>query len=95
MTGAGSLAKRIASGHAFREHVMARGEYPGIASPDQFADLIDGVIANPDASRPLRHGRYAYWQQKTQTVVIVDPSHPDGGTAFRPAAGRAYYDRLP
>ena len=29
-----------------------------------------------------------------QTVVIVDPNNPDGGTAFRPAAGKQYFDEL-
>ena len=95
MTRPSPLARRIANGHAYRKHVVTRGEYPSITSPWQFAPLIDDVMTNPDASKSLRYGRVAYWQQKAQTGVIVDPAHPDGGTAFRPTTGRAYYDRLP
>jgi hypothetical protein len=29
-----------------------------------------------------------------KTVVIHDPSSPDGGTAFRPTDGKAYFNRL-
>ncbi len=94
MTRAGQLAQRIAGGHAYRKHVVALGEYPSITNPDRFAELIEDVITHPDASKPLRNGRHAFWQHATQTVVIVDPKHPDAGTAFRPPTGKAYYDRL-
>ncbi len=89
-----SLARRIANGHAFRRHVLVRKEYPPITSHEQFAALIYDVITNPDDTRSLPRGRYAYWQEETQTLVITDPGQRDGGTAFRPTTGKAYFDRL-
>lgn len=89
-----AIAGRIASGRAYRKHVALEGEYREITSPDEFAALIEDVIANPDATKVLPHGRHASWQFRSRTVVIVNPRHPDGGTAFRPSAGRAYFDRL-
>ena len=47
---------------------------------------------NPDEQKALSSGRQAYW--KGNTVVITNPKATDGGTAFRPTAGKAYYDSL-
>jgi filamentous hemagglutinin len=49
---------------------------------------------NPSAFRELRNGRSAFWDDATGTVVIRNPSAVDGGTAFRPTNGRAYFDGL-
>ena len=92
--GVSPMARRIASGHAFRKHVVRQGEYPSITSSEQFARLIDDVLTNPDATKTLLDGRRAFWKRKARTVVILDPGHPDGGTAFRPTAGKAFFDRL-
>jgi hypothetical protein len=46
----------------------------------------------------LKNGRTAYWNDKEKMVVIHDPSHPDGGTAFRPNQakypGTSYFNSL-
>jgi RHS repeat-associated protein len=84
----------IANGHAFGKHVIQQGEFPGITTSDQFAREIEGVVSNPTASKPLLRGRSAYYDEPSNTLVIRDPRSPDGGTAFRPSAGRRYYDGL-
>lgn len=93
-TGPNSLALRIANGHAYRKHVVRDHEYPAVGTPHEFAVLIDDVMTAPNAVKPLRAGRLAYWQDESATVVIVDPTHPDGGTAFRPGSGRTFFDSL-
>ncbi|MFN9121051.1 MAG: hypothetical protein ACK5X5_04535 [bacterium] len=93
----GQLAgKEIAGGHAFEKHVLNQGEFKGlgIRTREQFANHIENVVNNPTASRQLSGGRPAYWQDSTGTVVIRNPRAADGGTAFQPTNGRAYFDGL-
>jgi hypothetical protein len=87
-----SVARKIARGHAYDKHVIERREFPEISSLDEFERLIDGVMNNYDAAKSLSKGRRAYW--KDDIVVITNPADPDGGTAFRPVNGKAYYDNL-
>jgi len=85
------IADEISSGHAFDKHVVERGEFPGITTRKQFANLIEDAVMNGE-SRVLSRSRTAYWSEGT--VVIRDPSTPDGGTTFRPAKGYDYFLRL-
>jgi RHS repeat-associated protein len=89
-----TAARSIARGHAFAKHVLQRGEFPGISSTDQFEALIESIISSPSATKPLTRGRTAYWSDPHRTVVILDPANADLGTAFKPTAGRAYFDGL-
>jgi len=90
------VGQEIAGGHAFEKHVIMQGEFRGlgIRTRDQFASHIESVVANPTASRQLNGGRTAYWDEASRTVVIRNPKAADGGTAFQPVGGRAYYDNL-
>jgi uncharacterized protein RhaS with RHS repeats len=85
----GSVASRIANGHAFSDHI---DEFP-FSSSDDFEDHISDVMENGD-SRSLSSGRTAYYHDDSNTVVIHDPASEDQGTAFRPTGGRGYFDRL-
>lgn len=88
-------AERIAHGHAFQEHVIDRDEFPEIRTREEFADLIHRVLTELSSSEvELRLGRRAYWNEALQTVVITDDLSEDGGTAFRPSRGRAYFRGL-
>jgi hypothetical protein len=78
----------ISAGHAFDKHVVERGEFPGMTTRRQFADLIEDAVINGE-SRVLGGGRTAYWSDGT--LVIRNPGAPDGGTAFRPADGYDYF----
>jgi len=81
--------KTIGTGHAWGKH---GDKYAGILSTqDEFVDLIEDIIRNPDATRSLERGRKAYWDSATGTVVIFDPGHPDFGTAFPPDRGYIFF----
>ncbi|MGD0706199.1 MAG: hypothetical protein ABSA02_40755 [Trebonia sp.] len=82
------IGDEISSGHAFDKHVVERGEFPGVTTRKQFANLIEDAVMNGE-SRVLSRGRTAYWTDGT--VVIRNPSAPDGGTTFRPPDGYDYF----
>ena len=90
------VGKEIAGGHAFEKHFLQQGEFTGlgIRTRAQFAQHIENVVKNPTSTKELSNGRSAYWDQSTGTVVIRNPKASDGGTAFRPVNGRAYFDNL-
>lgn len=82
--------RELAAGHAFDVHVVQRGEYPHVRTRRQFADLIADVIMN-GSSRPISQRRTAFWHEGT--FVVRNPVDPDGGSAFRPIDGIAYFLR--
>ncbi len=84
-------SEEISQGHAFGKHVIERGEFPGIATRQQFANEIEQIMNNPSAYRSLRAGRSAYWHNESGTVVIRNPGTADGGTAFKPDLGIRYF----
>lgn len=87
-----AIAERIARGHAFDVHVLEGEEFPEVETRAEFADLIFEVLANAEsASRSLRRGRLAFWNDAHRMLVIVDLFSDDGGTAFRPEEGKAYF----
>jgi len=83
-------AEKIANGHAFLKHA---GEFGNITK-NEFKELIQETITNPSEVKSLANGRTAYWNESEQTVVIKNPNAADGGTAFQPKAGKAYFDNL-
>lgn len=94
--GWGPEDEEIANGHAFDKHVIEQSEFKelGISTKEQFAAHIEKVVKNPTSSKSFSGGRIAYWDETSGTVVICNPKSADGGTAFRPTNGRAYYDNL-
>jgi hypothetical protein len=85
------IGEEISGGHAFDKHVVERGEFSGITTREQFANLIEDAVMKGE-SRVLNGGRTAYWNEGT--VVIRNPGVPDGSTAFRPEKGYDYFLRL-
>ncbi|WP_157025719.1 hypothetical protein [Paraburkholderia heleia] len=89
------VAEQIANGHAFDKHVVEQDEFgSSIATKDHFAKQIENVLNNPSATKQLSNGRSAYWDDSTGMVVIQNPNATDGGTAFKPKNGKAYFDNL-
>lgn len=68
-----SPGERIANGHAFVKHVIERGEFRGIRTRSEFADVINDVIENGESTE-LSAGRMAYW--KGTVVAITNPADP-------------------
>ena len=83
-------ANRIANGHAFEKHA---GEF-GAETPEELEQTIRDALENATKSRELSNGRTAYYDEENNTVVIVDPSSPDGGTIFKPSGGEGYFNGL-
>ncbi|MBI1207034.1 MAG: hypothetical protein GC191_07060 [Azospirillum sp.] len=102
-----AAAAAIGQGHAFGKHVVAEHQFapgsvvaglafrgPAITDRDAFARFLQGIVGRPSETRPLSNRRQAYWHTPTGTVVILNAKAGDCGTAFRPDAGKAYFDRL-
>lgn len=51
---------------------------------------MQNTVKNPTHSGKLKRGRSYSYDKKTNTLVIKDPSHQDGGTVFRPKRGLDY-----
>ncbi len=89
------ISAEIAGGHAFDKHVVAQGEFPGIASREQFAQHIESFLGDSSTMmRNLSNGRSAFWNGGRGEVLIRNPIAKDGGTFFRPTAGEAYFWKL-
>jgi hypothetical protein len=60
---------------------------------EDFASHIERVMER-GAMRELSGDRLAWWDELTKTVVVHVPSDPNGGTAFAPRRGRAFFEAL-
>jgi hypothetical protein len=81
------IAKAIAMGHAYEKHVVEDKLFPEVKNRDDFMELIAKVLANPTHHRELEKDREAYFDTKSDTIVIYNPHARDKGTCFRPRAG--------
>ena len=88
------IAKAIAKGHSYEKHVVEEKLFPEVKSTDDFMELIARVLANPTHHRKLENDREAYFDNKSNTIVIYNPHARDKGTCFRPRAGLKYYENL-
>ncbi|MEQ1504135.1 MAG: hypothetical protein ABMB14_17970, partial [Myxococcota bacterium] len=80
-------------GHAW-DHALD-GDFGDISDKDDLADLLDGIISNPEDSKELGGGRQA-WLGDDGTIVIHNPDGPS--TAFNPdnqgKSSQDYWDDL-
>jgi hypothetical protein len=88
------IAKAIAGGHAYEKHVVEEKVFPEVKSRSEFVQVIAGVLANPTHHRDLENDREAYFDTKSNTIVIYNPHAKDRGTCFRPRAGLKYFEGL-
>ncbi|MET9634348.1 tachylectin-related carbohydrate-binding protein [Lentzea sp. NPDC006480] len=84
--------EEIANGHAYQKHVVEQGEFPGVRTRAEFAQLVENTIVRGEM-RPLNNNRLAYWYNGM--VVIRSPRAADGGTAFAPRDGYNYFLTVP
>lgn len=86
----------IAYGHAWRNHIADSWIHIDINTQQELAELIDNIITFPsDAKDDESTGREAYWDDATKVIVIIDPNHAEGGTAFRPSEGKQFFNEWP
>lgn len=88
------IAKAMSEGHAYDKHVIDERLFPDVKSKDEFAKVIAKVLANPSHHRRLENEREAYYDYKSNTIVIYNPHARDKGTCFRPRAGLRYFQNL-
>ena len=88
------IAKAIAKGHAYEKHVVEEKLFPEVKNRDDFIELIAKVLANPTHHRKLENDREAYFDNKSNTIVIYNPHARDKGTCFRPRNGLKYFEGL-
>jgi len=88
------IARAIARGHAYEKHVVEEKLFPEAKNPSDFAEVIAKVLANPTHHRELENDRAAYFDNKSNTIVIYNPHARDKGTCFRPRAGLSYFKGL-
>ena len=88
------IAEELASGHAFGKHVLEQGEFPGVRTRAQFASEIEEFLNSPDTvMKNGANGKTYYWNDAKGTFLVRNPHSPEGGTYFRPEAGRAYFEK--
>jgi hypothetical protein len=88
------IARAMSRGHAYEKHVVDEKLFLEVKSRDDFMDLIARVLANPTHHRELENDREAYFDNKSNTIVIYNPHARDKGTCFRPRAGLKYFEGL-
>ncbi|HZZ79418.1 MAG TPA: hypothetical protein VFE62_12920 [Gemmataceae bacterium] len=88
------IASAIANGHSYQKHVVDEKQFPDVKSVNDFAEVIGKVLANPTHHRDLESDREAYYDSKSNIIVIFNPRARDKGTCFRPNAKLKYYQNL-
>jgi filamentous hemagglutinin len=83
-------SQEIAGGHAFTKHASELG----LTTRTEFAAQAESIMSHSSNVKFLSSGRTAYWDNATQSVVIRNPAAVDGGTMFKPTAGKQYFDNL-
>ena len=78
------IAQAIAGGHAYEKHVVTEKQFPEVKNESDFGALIGKILANPTHHRKLESAREAYFDSKSNTIVIYNPRAKDNGTCFRP-----------
>jgi len=91
------LAEDISNGHAYPEHIVysKQNEFEGlnINSPKDFAKHIETVLKSEDTLAMSAHsGRFIYYHEKTNTIVIENPNSDDKGTCFESSTGKEKID---
>jgi hypothetical protein len=88
------IASAIAGGHAYQKHVVDEELFPEVKNKEEFGGLIARVIANPSHHRKLENQREAFYDKKSNTIVIYNPRARDKGTCFKPRGKLNYFNNL-
>jgi hypothetical protein len=82
-----------AASYAYDKHVNVQNEFPEVSGQVQLQLLAQDVM-HSSAAEPIARGRVMFYQSKTNTLVIINPTHPDEDNIFRPDDRQAYVDRM-
>jgi hypothetical protein len=88
------IAKAISTGHSYEKHVIDEKLFPEVKSENDFMAVIGKVLASPTHHRDLENDREAFYDSKSNTIVIYNPHARDNGTCFRPREGLKYFLNL-
>lgn len=81
-----------ASTHTWAKHVVTKQEFPGVTTPDEFAEVASDVMRYGEI-RQLRPGVYMYY--KNGVVVVYDPARRsqglDAGSVYPSSHGHQYF----
>src|SRR4051812_29195807 len=66
-------ARAIASGHSYEKHVVEERQFPEVKNPNDFTELIGRVLANPTHHRELENDREAFFDNRSNIIVIYNP----------------------
>lgn len=88
------IATAIANGHAYQKHVVDEKLFPDVENREEFGSLIARVIANPSHHRELENEREAFYDKKSNIIVIYNPRARDKGTCFKPRGKLNYFNNL-
>ena len=82
-------AEEISEGHGFDEHGYQFG------TRSEYKDKILRVLrSSRSLIRSLDEDRFAFYDEDSNTLVIVNPNDPDGGTMYKPDKGIAAFYSL-
>jgi hypothetical protein len=92
------LAYRMSQGHGFdgpNGHGYQFGRPGKPCTREEYYNKILRVIRDPSVTIvPLKRGRTAFYQDSTNTLVVVDPNSWDRGSMYKPDADRAALSKL-
>lgn len=87
------IASKIANWHAFEKHIWEFKDL-WIKTKDQLSKFAEWIMKNANNTnnmRNLENGRKAYFDNKTNTIVITNPNAKDAWTIFRPSTWKDYF----
>jgi hypothetical protein len=91
----GTIAGKIATGHAYEKHKNEQGEFRNIETDLELVRHVFEIIKRHLDWKALPDDRTAYWDNDSGTIVIHDPHSPDDeGTVHQPRDGKRYYDDI-
>lgn len=100
------ISQKISRGHAYEKHVVKEGRFTGgndekygfdlfIRSRDDFARHIENTITDPATEAfHAENGRDVYYNDITNTIVIVNSIEQDRGTCYRDRNKYKEFSRL-
>jgi hypothetical protein len=73
-------------GHKLRDKNAGYREFPGyMRTKEEMRKVVSGILRKPTRMKRLKDNRIAYFDKKTDAVIILNLNMPDRSTFFQPA----------